>query len=498
MEEIQKLMDAEEYAQAVELILDIPQEQLTLQHLDMLACAYFNLGEYDLSLEFMKQQYERGERSCRWHYLTALILYAMKNYEDAQNLLEICISLNPPEELLQKCESMLAQIADKQPIHEGIPIMYDEEEMLTVEKHIEKYFGKFETVLHEIYSPDIHVDICVVPPTKERDYYILSTMGMGARKMNVPEELADHKLDRAELAICLPSDWKVNDEDEKWYWPIRLLKSLARLPISCDTWLGFAHTITHEAPYADNTALCGSILIRPQSVDDSADICVLPNGDEINFYFILPIYEQEMDFKLKFGANRLLRKMRYVDFVLDINRPDVCEFVGEDGVDMSIPLDDGYTHYHKIIENNFSIDEICGYNHMAIYLRWCIEHDLMSENFNEKFSDVINSVKKHDGKTDLRIFIQDALNEVLTYSIFNDKGVAFAKFYYGAYTGGNEEPFFPCDIDDYALKYFGEEEYNNPKYNTEAYLFIPFDENFYNGMAYYIDKHYQEFKNGLE
>ena len=27
-------------------------------------------------------------------------------------------------------------------------------------------------------------------------------------------------------------------KDEKWYWPIRLLKSLARLPINCDSWLG--------------------------------------------------------------------------------------------------------------------------------------------------------------------------------------------------------------------------------------------------------------------
>ena len=92
----------------------------------------------------------------------------------------------------------------------------------------------------------VHVDICIVPPTEERDYYTLVTMGMGAHRMNVPEELAEYKLERAELAIALPADWKLDQEsmkDEKWYWPIRLLKSLARLPINCDSWLGHGHTV---------------------------------------------------------------------------------------------------------------------------------------------------------------------------------------------------------------------------------------------------------------
>ena len=100
-------------------------------------------------------------------------------------------------------------------------------------------------MFHEIASPDIHVDICIVPPTEERDYYTLVTMGMGAHRMNVPEELAEYKLERAELAIALPADWKLDQEsmkDEKWYWPIRLLKSLARLPIGSDTWLGCERT----------------------------------------------------------------------------------------------------------------------------------------------------------------------------------------------------------------------------------------------------------------
>ena len=52
----------------------------------------------------------------------------------------------------------------------GVPEAYTEEEMEAVEGHIEQYFGTVENVFHELASPDIHVDICVVPPSEERDY----------------------------------------------------------------------------------------------------------------------------------------------------------------------------------------------------------------------------------------------------------------------------------------------------------------------------------------
>ena len=65
----------------------------------------------------------------------------------------------------------------------GEPELYTEEEMSAVEQHIQKTFGTFERVFHELVSPDIHVDICMVPPVEGRDYYTLVTMGMGAHQM---------------------------------------------------------------------------------------------------------------------------------------------------------------------------------------------------------------------------------------------------------------------------------------------------------------------------
>lgn len=203
------------------------------------------------------------------------------------------------------------------------PEMYNNSEMKAVDKFINKCFGKCPNVFHEIVSPDIHVDICLIPPDNNRNYHTLVTMGMGAHKMNVPPELAEYKLERAELLITLPADWKIPEQDEKRYWPIRLLKSTARLPINCDTWLGWGHTVDNQKPYADNTGFCGAMLIDPMV--GKGNCCHLPNGEEVNFYQLLPIYRNEMNFKIEHGAEELLKLMSETSFVVDINRPDTAE-----------------------------------------------------------------------------------------------------------------------------------------------------------------------------
>ena len=210
----------------------------------------------------------------------------------------------------------------------GEPELYTEEELSAVEQHIQNTFGEFENVFHELVSPDIHVDICVVPPSEERDYYTLVTMGMGAHRMNVPQELAEYKLERAELAIALPPDWQLDKEsmqDERWYWPIRLLKMLARLPIDSDTWLGFGHTVDNQSPFAENTKLCASLLTGHQGVEEGGEVCTLPSGEEVNFYQVIPLYREELEYKLEHDADALIEQMAEVSFVVSPDRPNSME-----------------------------------------------------------------------------------------------------------------------------------------------------------------------------
>ena len=143
--------------------------------------------------------------------------------------------------------------------------------------------------------------------------------------MAVPEELADQKLERAELAIALPSDWKLDEtslQDENWYWPLRLLKVLARLPKNTGSWLGWGHTIENGEAFAFNTELCGALLIRPQDVREGGEACILPDGSIVNFYQVIPLYQDEMEYKQAYGAEELLEKMKDISFVVHPARMD--------------------------------------------------------------------------------------------------------------------------------------------------------------------------------
>ena len=205
-----------------------------------------------------------------------------------------------------------------------LPKVYAENEIDALEAHISKVFGKYDKVLHEIASPDIHVDIAVIEPSAEHDYYTLVTMGMGAHRMNVPKELRERHLERAEMLICLPPDWTLNSSEEKFYWPLRWLKIMARLPIEQNTWLGWGHTVPNGEPFAENTSLCCMLVLSPARFDGESTVCEMPDGSRVVFYQLVPLYDDEMNFKLQNGADALLDKMSgETAAVVDINRPSV-------------------------------------------------------------------------------------------------------------------------------------------------------------------------------
>ena len=370
---------------------------------------------------------------------------------------------------------------------------YTQEEMEAVDEHITRHFGPVGKVFHELVSPDIHVDICLVEPGEGRGYYTLVTMGMGAHVMNVPPELAGQRLDRAELAIALPADWSPEGlEDERRYWPIRLLKVLARLPITGDTWLGWGHTMDNQNPFAEDTELCGALLIAPQGTGEGAETCLLPGGEEVNFYQVLPLYRDEMEYVQRHGAEALLERMEGLSFVVDPQRPDALEGEEPEDGEGSGPfwvLDDGAAHLECLRAKELPVDELAAYSHMAIYLRWCMEQDLMSLEFLERCWDAVEELRGDPEGTDLRPLIRDRLDGRLVSALFDEEGEAFARWYYA-----DGDPCYPADVDDHALAWFGPERYHSDQFQDEAYLFVPFDEDYYQAMARIIRRRWEQWR----
>lgn len=214
------------------------------------------------------------------------------------------------------------KIFDKFKKQESNMYLYTEKELDLYEKYIEEQFGDYNEVFHEIVSPDIHLDIIIIPPTASNNYYKLITMGMGAYKMNVPKEFKQYQLERAELVLYLPPTWNIKSNREEDYWPIRQLKILARLPIQYDTWLGYGHTVSSDQEnsfYASNTKFCSMMLLNALNKDyDQLDFKMETKG-KINFYQLFPLYKEELDLKQNSDANTLLDLFDDEDIVPIVN-----------------------------------------------------------------------------------------------------------------------------------------------------------------------------------
>lgn len=745
--QIEKWNDMEKFSKCIKALVDIPEAEQDYDMVMLLVRAYENyaiLGDngdepeddekeraLNKALELLESIREAGESQAGWNKRMAYAYqYLVEQEEKAIEYAKRWAELDPEdssavavinecnEELEKrkiKCESCCDD--DNGDNKSIAPEMYSEDEIDIIEKHIEHYYGNFEFVFHEKVSPDIHVDICLIPPSEECNWYTLVTMGMGAHLMNVPNQLKEEQLKRAELVICLPEYWKLDKEhlkDEKWYWPIRLLKELARFPGENNTWLGWGHTGSYDGPLSYTTELCASILINPPCGNVGGNTCTLPDGEEVNFYQVIPLYGDELEYKLKNGTQKLLDKMndnillvnphrlnvlnqidietnpiqsseisissvarqeviahieKYFgkinnflhddscsEYPLDIaviaprkehnyytlitvnmsnhevlesddidgntchqellinlppdwklglsdwteekwcwpirlitslarqcirhrtciswgktmelggentfsedtklcaivllspsifgDKSSTCKTQGAGSVEFYqvIPLyreelqfiqdkdideffeicpddvletinplrlnvvtdaekigydisyiDDAKKHEEKIEELHLSADELAPYNHMAIYLRWCIEHNLMSQPFLFRHGDLVDRVKAEDS-IDLREFIRDNedLHGGLSTILLNRVGTMFTKWYNWE---NRSTPYaYIKDIQAYAMDYFKGRIWNSEDETDAAYLLLPWTEKYYHDMAALIDSRFKEWE----
>ncbi len=201
--------------------------------------------------------------------------------------------------------------------------------------HIEAYLGPVTMVYHEIVSDLVHIDVHVLAPTSDRPFFTLITSGMSELPMSVPPDAEG--CEHAELMLCLPPEWPIairegqveTFDDESNFWPIRWLKLLARFPHEYGTWLWWGHSLPNgdpPQPFAPNTRLSGVLLSAP--VLAPPEFAALPVGDDktIHFFSVIPLYPEEMNYKLRQGAESLLDKLDRggISELLDVDRKSVC------------------------------------------------------------------------------------------------------------------------------------------------------------------------------
>ena len=78
-----------------------------------------------------------------------------------------------------------------------------------------------EYIKNEEYFDDpSSIDIAIFSPTKDFNYYLVSTVGLSSFQ-------PDKTLARAELFMILPPSWKFDPEKDEYNWPMEMLKKVA-------------------------------------------------------------------------------------------------------------------------------------------------------------------------------------------------------------------------------------------------------------------------------
>lgn len=214
-------------------------------------------------------------------------------------------------------------------------IRYEKEEKeLTIPQESGKYLEELDEhiakvypcttqepfVFHEILSDIVHIDVNIIPPDGDRDYYVLWTSGMSDLPMTLPDGNYDvNEYNRAELLMYLPGNWQfgrmgetAQGIPEEYYWPIYWIKYLARFPHEYHTWLGVGHTLPNSEDYdplGKGTGMGGffflpAIDLGPEYPGVKQLTC--KDGTKINLLWAIPMYREEIEFKLEAGFDPMM------------------------------------------------------------------------------------------------------------------------------------------------------------------------------------------------
>lgn len=183
-------------------------------------------------------------------------------------------------------------------------VTYSEKEEDEITDFIEANFGEIASIGHETISECVHLDLAVIEPTPERDYYTVCTIGAGAYFAEVE---ASQRFDAwfreyNEYVINLPSDWNVDKSGvakEKDWWPFRWLKNIARMPAETGDCFALGHIVKigdELKEWSDINAFFFDYPL-PDMAEETA--FTTSTGRTVGFLQLVPIGKEDVDFYAK-------------------------------------------------------------------------------------------------------------------------------------------------------------------------------------------------------
>lgn len=250
---------------------------------------------------------------------------------------------------------------------ENAPAYYTDDEMTELVYSVEREFGAISEIMEDNDDAVLKCDVFVVPPNEDKDYYTLITSGLGAYKMEMPGDIP--YAENIELAINLPASWNPNSHDEKDVWAVQWLKNIAALPVTYHTYLSGGHSIPigGKIPGTDFVGFVLAHCLKFVKEDETQPVIAqLSEDKKIHFYYLTPVFQEELDYKLEYSADALFDKFIEHDVpyppVVEVLRPNVCEgYIPDENIHLLDEIQ--WAFNENIYESLMNFwDAVVGYN----------------------------------------------------------------------------------------------------------------------------------------
>ena len=139
---------------------------------------------------------------------------------------------------------------------------------------------------------------------------VIVTNGLSDYKMPVPDKWKER--DRNELYFCLPSYWEWEDlENPQMNWVFYWIQRLAKHVKEKETWYGHGHTMPcgKEMKPLSSTMKQNHFLLSDPILLETEMAPIRVGEKEIHFLSIIPLFQDEMDYKQSQGTLKFSQKL---------------------------------------------------------------------------------------------------------------------------------------------------------------------------------------------
>lgn len=351
--EMDELMNEGRFQEVIDRISELDEDEMTNELYIMLAHSLSQCAKYHDALNTLENiEEDTADDDMGYHLEKAGALFGLHHYTSAVREAKVCLEIDDTcvEPWLILCliyqetgneaqfnyASERAREIDEEAWDNifGDKIseleLYEDDELNIVLDFISKHFGvpvKMFRYQDENGQSQPHpINCLLIPPDEQNDFFKIVSTGIGAYR-GIDKNRNDI-VHRIEMAAFLPSELSVEEIENKYAWIARIMRQFGEMIQLEGSWLDAGHTVAY-GDVLDSSVSYNGVIFNDVFVDTpEREKCMLPCGEEVHFLRFIPLYEEEMIFKIENGYPALFRKLEQlppeqIDVIIP-DRPDTC------------------------------------------------------------------------------------------------------------------------------------------------------------------------------